>query len=51
MSKPLFVDTGYIIALINENDHHHRQALELSVRRACRARLIFQGAHGTPYRK
>ena len=32
MSKPLFVDTGYIIALINENDHHHRQALELSVK-------------------
>jgi len=23
----------------------------LSVRRACRARLIFQGEHGTPYRK
>jgi hypothetical protein len=30
MSKPLFVDTGYIIALINENDHYHRQALALS---------------------
>ena len=30
MSKPLFVDTGYIIALINENDHYHAQALALS---------------------
>jgi predicted nucleic acid-binding protein len=30
MSKPLFVDTGYIIALINENDHYHRRALALS---------------------
>lgn len=28
--KPVFVDTGYIIALINENDHYHRQALALS---------------------
>ena len=30
MSKSLFVDTGYIIALINENDHFHLQALDLS---------------------
>lgn len=30
MSEPLFVDTGYIIALINENDRYHRQALALS---------------------
>lgn len=30
MSEPLFVDTGYIIALINENDHFHPQALALS---------------------
>jgi predicted nucleic acid-binding protein len=30
MPEPLFVDTGYIIALINENDHYHRQALTLS---------------------
>jgi hypothetical protein len=29
-SKPLFVDTGYIIALINWNDHFHRQASALS---------------------
>jgi hypothetical protein len=29
-TKPLFVDTGYIIALINENDHYHREALTLS---------------------
>lgn len=32
MPEPLFVDTGYIIALINENDHYHRQALTLSVK-------------------
>lgn len=30
MSKALFVDTGYIIALINENDSYHSQALALS---------------------
>lgn len=30
MLEPLFVDTGYIIALINENDNHHRQALRLA---------------------
>jgi predicted nucleic acid-binding protein len=30
MSNPLFVDTGYIIALINENDHYHTQAFTLS---------------------
>ncbi len=30
MLEPLFVDTGYIIALINENDNHHRQALMLA---------------------
>jgi predicted nucleic acid-binding protein len=30
MSKPLFVDTGYIIALINEKDDYHSQALALS---------------------
>jgi hypothetical protein len=32
MREPLFVDTGYIIALINENDNHHRQALRLAER-------------------
>ncbi len=30
MSEALFVDTGYIIALINENDQYHQQALVLS---------------------
>ena len=30
MSERLFVDTGYIIALTNENDHYHQQALALS---------------------
>ena len=29
MSERLFVDTGYIIALTNENDHYHQQALAL----------------------
>lgn len=32
MLEPLFVDTGYIIALVNENDNHHRQALILAER-------------------
>jgi uncharacterized protein len=27
MSSPLFIDTGYIIALINANDLYHQQAL------------------------
>jgi uncharacterized protein len=27
MSSPLFVDTGYVIALINSNDQYHQQAL------------------------
>ncbi len=31
MREPLFVDTGYVIALINENDQHHACALALSV--------------------
>ena len=30
MREPLFVDTGYVIALINENDQHHACALALS---------------------
>jgi len=30
MSNDLFVDTGYVIALINHNDQHHQQALQLS---------------------
>jgi uncharacterized protein len=32
MSSALFVDTGYVIALINQNDQHHRQALQLANR-------------------
>lgn len=30
MLNPMFVDTGYAIALINQNDQHHQQALQLS---------------------
>lgn len=30
MLKPLFVDTGYVIALINEDDQHHARAVVLS---------------------
>jgi predicted nucleic acid-binding protein len=30
MSNPLFVDTGYVIALINEDDKHHQEALALA---------------------
>lgn len=30
MLEPLFVDTGYIIALINENDNYHKRALSLA---------------------
>jgi predicted nucleic acid-binding protein len=30
--EPLFVDTGYVIALINENDQHHAHAVTLSQR-------------------
>jgi uncharacterized protein len=26
MSSPLFIDTGYVIALINSNDRYHQQA-------------------------
>ncbi len=32
MLEPLFVDTGYVIALINQNDQHHARALALSQR-------------------
>jgi predicted nucleic acid-binding protein len=30
MLKPLFVDTGYVIALINQNDQYHHQAQRLA---------------------
>jgi predicted nucleic acid-binding protein len=32
MPDALFVDTGYVIALINPNDQHHSQALPLAER-------------------
>lgn len=32
MRERLFVDTGYILALVNENDQHHAEALALSER-------------------
>ncbi len=32
MAEPVFVDTGYILALVNENDQHHGEALVLSER-------------------
>lgn len=30
MSNPLFVDTGYVIALVNSQDQYHQQAMQLS---------------------
>jgi uncharacterized protein len=32
MSSPLFIDTGYVIALINSNDRYHQQARTWSER-------------------
>jgi len=30
MLKPLFVDTGYVIALVNQHDNYHKQAKVLA---------------------
>jgi len=32
MTEAIFVDTGYVIALINERDQYHKQAMELADR-------------------
>jgi len=32
MTDSVFIDTGYILALVNENDQHHAEALALSER-------------------
>jgi predicted nucleic acid-binding protein len=32
MTESVFIDTGYILALVNENDQHHAEALLLSER-------------------
>lgn len=32
MSESVFIDTGYVLALVNENDQHHAEALVLSER-------------------
>ncbi len=32
MREAVFIDTGYVIALVNENDQHHAEALWLSDR-------------------
>ncbi|MBV5272683.1 MAG: PIN domain-containing protein [Lamprocystis purpurea] len=32
MPESVFIDTGYILALVNENDQHHAEALVLSQR-------------------
>ena len=32
MSDPLFIDTGYVIALVNEHDLYHSQALQWAER-------------------
>lgn len=30
MATPIFIDTGYIIALVNQRDQYHAQAIQLS---------------------
>jgi uncharacterized protein len=30
MSDSLFIDTGYVIALINQTDQHHQRALQMA---------------------
>lgn len=30
MTESVFIDTGYILALVNKNDQHHAEALALS---------------------
>ena len=32
MPESVFIDTGYILALVNENDRHHAESLALSQR-------------------
>jgi uncharacterized protein len=32
MLEPVFIDTGYVLPLVNEHDQHHAQALLLSRR-------------------
>ena len=32
MPSPIFIDTGYVIALINQRDQYHQQAVELAGR-------------------
>ena len=38
MRNPIFVDSGYVIALVNHRDQHHSQAIELV--RAYNRRLL-----------
>lgn len=40
MPKPIFVDTLFVIALINRRDQYHDQAIELSARYADRCFLV-----------
>jgi predicted nucleic acid-binding protein len=40
MPESVFVDTGYILALVNENDQHHAEALALSERFDCQPVVV-----------